>query len=36
MLLDDRTRYGWRGPTLERFKVVLNVPADAIREEVRR
>jgi predicted transcriptional regulator of viral defense system len=36
MLLDDRKHYGWRGPTLDRFKVVLNVPVEAIRGEVRR
>ncbi|MGA2925673.1 MAG: type IV toxin-antitoxin system AbiEi family antitoxin domain-containing protein [Solirubrobacteraceae bacterium] len=29
MPLDDRERYGWRGPTLERFGVVLNVTSSA-------
>jgi hypothetical protein len=36
MPLDDPDVYGWRGATLGRFAVLLNVPAESIREEIRR
>jgi predicted transcriptional regulator of viral defense system len=36
MLLDDGDIYGWRGPTLRRWAVVVNVPAEALREELHR
>ncbi|MGH8260480.1 MAG: hypothetical protein ACREUG_12410 [Steroidobacteraceae bacterium] len=36
MLLDDASIYGWRGPTLGRWAVVVNVPAEALREELHR
>jgi predicted transcriptional regulator of viral defense system len=36
MLLDDSDIYGWRGPTLARWAVVVNVPAEALREELHR
>jgi predicted transcriptional regulator of viral defense system len=36
MLLDDARIYGWRGPTLTRWALVVNVPAEALREELHR
>jgi predicted transcriptional regulator of viral defense system len=36
MLLDDASIYGWRGPTFMRWAVVVNVPVEALREELHR
>lgn len=36
MLLDDARIYGWGGPLVTRFRVVANVPAESLREELRR
>jgi predicted transcriptional regulator of viral defense system len=36
MLLDNRSIYGRSGDLLDRWRVLANVPAEAIREEVRR